>query len=162
MFKPELGYGGNKADNWVHKTQRSRSGSSVKDQPWKQWASLCISLENSGQVWRLALIQWANAIPNSTEQQHSELAHAAEIGDFRHGPHVSPQGVARSAGRAGELVSASMGRTGRSQATTQYGGPTSGAADQAGPDDSGRAISPAPEWDAECDVGHDRVSSIYK
>jgi hypothetical protein len=67
---------------------------------------------------------------------------------------VSPQGVARSPGRAGELVSASTGRTGRSQATTHYyGGPTAAAADQAGPDDSGRVISPAPEWDAGCDVG---------
>ncbi len=28
-----------------------------------------------------------------------------------------------------------------------------GAADQAGPGDSGRVISPAPEWDAETDVG---------
>ena len=70
---------------------------------------------------------------------------------------------ARRAGRAGELVSASTGRTGRSQATTHYyGGPTAGAADQAGPDDSGRVISPAPEWDAECDVGHDRVGTGSK
>ena len=57
-------------------------------------------------------------------------------------------------GKVGEPVSASTGRTGRSQATTHYyGGPTAAAADQAGPDDSGRVISPAPEWDAGCDVG---------
>ena len=64
--------------------------------------------------------------------------------------------------RAGELVQASTGRIGRS--TTHFGGPTAGAADQAeaGPDDSGRVISPAPEWDAECDVGHDRVGSGSK
>ncbi len=52
------------------------------------------------------------------------------------------------------------GRTGRS--TAHYDGPTAGAADQAGPDDSGCVISPAPEWDAECDVGHDRVGTGSK
>ena len=63
-------------------------------------------------------------------------------------------------GKVGEPVSASTGRTGRS--TAHYDGPTAGAADQAGPDDSGRVISPAPEWDAECDVGHDRVGTGSK
>ena len=65
-------------------------------------------------------------------------------------------------GKVGEPVSASTGRTGRSQATAHYDGPTAGAEDQAGPDDSGRVISPAPEWDAECDVGHDRVGTGSK
>ena len=36
---------------------------------------------------------------------------------------------------------------------SHYGGPTAGAADQAGLDDSGRIISPVPEWDAESDAG---------
>ncbi len=32
----------------------------------------------------------------------------------------------------------------------------------AGPDDSGRVTSPAPEWDAESDVGHERVGAGSK
>jgi hypothetical protein len=38
--------------------------------------------------------------------------------------------------------------------SSHYVGPTFGGRQSTGPDDSGRVISPAPEWDAETDVGN--------
>ncbi len=54
---------------------------------------------------------------------------------------ASPHGGARYAAGLAWPVEAPTGRIGRS--STHYGGPTAGAADQAGPDDSGLVISPA-------------------
>ena len=56
-------------------------------------------------------------------------------------------------GKAGLASQDTTGSTRRS--TTHYGAPTAGAADQAGPDDTGSVISPAFEWGAKCDVGHE-------
>ena len=77
------------------------------------------------------------------------------------------------------LASYSQGTTGRiGRSTTHYGGLTAGAADQAGQEQLGHlansheglyypvtivsANGPGPEWDAECDVGHDRVGTGSK
>ena len=64
---------------------------------------------------------------------------------------VSPQDEARYAARPASQSRHPGAGSGGLQVTTVDR--PSWAADQAGPDDSGRVISPAPEWDAETDVG---------
>jgi hypothetical protein len=64
---------------------------------------------------------------------------------------VSPQDEARYAARPASQSKHPWAGSGGLQVTTVDR--PSWAADQVGPDDSGRVISPAPEWDAETDVG---------
>jgi hypothetical protein len=64
---------------------------------------------------------------------------------------VSPQDEACYAARPASQSKHPWAGSGGLQVTTVDR--PSWAADQAGPDDSGRVISPAPEWDAETDVG---------